>query len=136
VQEIVNSIHARPLQHRLFKHLLDKIDALYGDLILHTEVHWLSREAILFRFQELLPAVTEFLQDRGDLPPQLKDSWWLLDLAFLTNLNTKLNDLSTELQGKNRTIIKMVGIIDSFKGELKLWKTHLVKGVLTHSPNV
>jgi hypothetical protein len=60
VQKIVNSTHARPLQ------ILDKIDAHYGDLLLHTEVHWLSRGNILFRFQELLPAITEFHQDRGD----------------------------------------------------------------------
>jgi hypothetical protein len=85
VQNIVNSFHARPLQYRLFKHLLDEIDAHYGDLILHTKVHWLNRGKVLFRFQELLPSVTEFLQDRGDLPPQLKDYQWLLDLVFLTD---------------------------------------------------
>jgi hypothetical protein len=74
VQKIVNSIRAKPLQHRLFKHLLDEIDAHYADLILHTEVRWLNRGKVLFRCQELLPAVVEFFQDRGDLPPQIKDS--------------------------------------------------------------
>jgi hypothetical protein len=48
----------------------------------------------------------EFLQDRGDLPPQLKDSRWLLDLAFLIDLTAKLNDFNTDLQGENKTIIK------------------------------
>jgi hypothetical protein len=62
----------------------------------------------------------EFLQDRGDLPPKLKDSWWLLDLAFLIDLTTKLSELNTELQGENKTIIKMIGTIDSFKGKLQL----------------
>jgi hypothetical protein len=38
VQKNLNLICARPLQHWLFKHLLDKIDAHYGDLPLHTEV--------------------------------------------------------------------------------------------------
>jgi hypothetical protein len=65
----------------------------------------------------------EFLHNTGDLPPQLKDSQWLLDLAFLINLTAKLNDLNTELHGENNTIIKMTGTIDSFKGKLKLWKT-------------
>jgi hypothetical protein len=119
VEKIVNSIRARPLQHRLFKHLLDEIDAHYGDLILHTEVRWLSRGKVLFRFQELLPAIVEFLQDRGDLSPQLKDSRWLLDLAFLVDLTAKLNELNTEFQGKNKTFIKMIGTIDSFKGKLQ-----------------
>jgi hypothetical protein len=63
----------------------------------------------------------EFLQDRGDIPPQLKDSHWLLDLAFLTDLTAELN----ELQGK-KTIIKMISTINSFKGKLKLWKTHMM----------
>jgi len=102
VQKIVNLICARPLQHGLLTHLSDKIDAHYGDLIFHTGVRWLSRGKILFTFQELLPAIMEFLQDRGDLPPQLKDSQSLLDLAFLTDLTVKLNDLNTELQGKKK----------------------------------
>jgi hypothetical protein len=96
VQKTVNSFRARPLQHRLFKPL-DEFDAHYGDLISYTEGRWLSRRKVLFRFQELLPASMEFLQDRSDLPPQLKDSRWLLDHAFLTDLTAKLNDLNTEL---------------------------------------
>jgi hypothetical protein len=78
----------------------------------------------------------EFLQDTGDLPPQLKDSRWLLDLAILVDLTAKLNESNTELQGENKTIIKMIGTIDSFKGKLQLWKTQLTKGVLTHFPSV
>jgi len=113
VQKIVNSICGKPLQHRLFKHLLDEIDSHYEDLILLTEVHWLSRGNVLFRFQE-------FLQDRADLHPQLKNSRWLLDLAFLIDLTAKLNEMNTELQGENKTVIKMIGTIDSFKGTLKL----------------
>jgi hypothetical protein len=60
----------------------------------------------------------------------------LLDLAFLVDLTAKLNLLNTELQGENKTIIKMIGTIDSFKGKLQLWKTQLKKGVLTHIPSV
>jgi hypothetical protein len=74
VQKIVNSIRARPLQHKLLKHLLDEIGAHYRYFILHTEVHWLSKGNVSFKFQEFLPEIVEFLQDRGDLPPQLKDS--------------------------------------------------------------
>jgi hypothetical protein len=41
--------------------------------------------------------------------------------------------LNTKLQSENRTN-KTTGIIDSFKGKLKLWKTQLMKGVLSHLP--
>jgi hypothetical protein len=44
-----------------------------------------------------MSALVEFLQDRVDLSPQLKDSVWLLDLAFLTDLTAKLDDFKTEL---------------------------------------
>jgi hypothetical protein len=130
------SIRARPLQHRLPKHSSDESDAHYGDLILHTEVRWLTRGKIVFRFQELLPASTEFLQDRGDLAPQLKYSQSLLDLALLTDLTAKLNDLNIELQSENKTIIKMIDTIDFFKGNLKLRYTQLTKGVPTHFQSI
>jgi hypothetical protein len=38
-----------------------------------------------------------------------------------TDLTVKLNELNTELQGENKTVIKMTGTTDSFKGKLKLW---------------
>jgi hypothetical protein len=46
---------SRLLQHRLFQHLLDENDRHYGDLVLNTEVHWWSRDKVMFRIQELLP---------------------------------------------------------------------------------
>jgi hypothetical protein len=42
VQGIGNLINARSLQHRLFRHPLDEMYALCGDLIWHAEVHWLN----------------------------------------------------------------------------------------------
>jgi hypothetical protein len=62
----------------------------------------------------------ELLQDRGDLPPQLKDSLWLPDLIFFTDITDTLNELNTELQDENKTIIKMTDTIDSFEGKLKV----------------
>jgi hypothetical protein len=38
-----NSIHARPLRHRPFKHFFDENDAHYGDLIWHTEACQLTK---------------------------------------------------------------------------------------------
>jgi hypothetical protein len=56
----------------------------------------------------------------------------LLDFAFLKDLNAKLNELNTELQGENKITVKRTGTIDFFRGELKLQKTQLTKEVLTH----
>jgi hypothetical protein len=63
-QKILNSIRARSLQHRLYKHLLDEIDAhYYGDLILNAEVNWASKGKVSFWFQEFPPEIVDFPQD-------------------------------------------------------------------------
>ncbi|XP_038595331.1 uncharacterized protein LOC119918663 [Micropterus salmoides] len=38
--KLINSIRAEALQQRLFKALLDELDAAYGDLILYADVWW------------------------------------------------------------------------------------------------
>ncbi|KAJ4927678.1 hypothetical protein JOQ06_015481, partial [Pogonophryne albipinna] len=101
---IVNSIRAKALQHRLFKSLLDELDSVYGDLILHADVRWLSRGKVLQRFLDLLPEIISFLKSRNEEYEQLSDDTWLLDLGFLTDLTAKLNDLNRELQGKDREL--------------------------------
>jgi hypothetical protein len=55
-------------------------------VIFHIEVLQLSRGKFSFRPQELHPVILEFLQDRGDLPPQFKDYESLLDINFLTDI--------------------------------------------------
>ena len=43
VVKIINSICSKAKQHRIFKELLEEMSAEYGDLLLHTEIRWLSR---------------------------------------------------------------------------------------------
>jgi hypothetical protein len=49
--KIVNSIRGKPLQRRLFKMQNENKEV---DLILHTDVRWLSRSRFLQRFRDLL----------------------------------------------------------------------------------
>ena len=95
VVKLINSIRAKALQHRLFKALLDELDAAYGDLLLHAEVRWLSRGKVLHRFVDLLPEIKTFLSTRNEEHEELSDDAWLLDLGFLTDLTAKLNTLNT-----------------------------------------
>jgi hypothetical protein len=48
--KILNSITVMSLQHMFFKNLLDETSAYYGDMMLHVQVHWLSRRIVLFRW--------------------------------------------------------------------------------------
>ncbi|TWW74079.1 Acetylcholine receptor subunit delta, partial [Takifugu flavidus] len=73
----------------------------YGDLLLHTEIRWLSRGRILLPFLSLLSEIKEFMQSRGEDAALLEDTGWTLDLAFLTDITGKRNSLNWELQGKD-----------------------------------
>jgi len=55
--KIVCSIRARSLQRRLFRTHLEEAEAEHTDLLLHTDVRWLSRGRFLERFRELLPEI-------------------------------------------------------------------------------
>ncbi|KAJ8005404.1 hypothetical protein DPEC_G00146280 [Dallia pectoralis] len=74
VVKLINSIRAKALQHRLFKALLDELDAAYGDLLLHADVRRLNRGKVLQRFVDLLPeiklnALNDELQGKDDTCP-------------------------------------------------------------------
>uniref|UniRef100_A0A3Q3FKS5 DUF4371 domain-containing protein n=1 Tax=Labrus bergylta TaxID=56723 RepID=A0A3Q3FKS5_9LABR len=122
--------------HRLFKALLDELDAAYGDLILHADVWWLSRSKVLQRFVDLLPEIKTFLSTRNEEHEQLFDDAWLLDLGFLTDLTAKLNALNNELQGKDQHLPHMISAVNAFKAKLGVWTTHLKNGTLTHFSNL
>ncbi|XP_069470005.1 general transcription factor II-I repeat domain-containing protein 2B-like [Ambystoma mexicanum] len=136
ILKIVNSIRARSLQNRLFKSLLDEMDAQYGFLLFHTEVRWLSRGKVLPRFLDLLPEIIVFLEGRGDQVEQLSNPKWLSELAFLNDLTSKLNALNLELQGQDKTITELIGSVNAFKVKLNLWMTQMEKGILTHFPSL
>ncbi|KAI7790228.1 hypothetical protein IRJ41_001037 [Triplophysa rosa] len=100
VVKIINDIRSKAKQHRIFKVLLEEMSAEYGDLLLHTEIRWLSRGRVLLRFLSLLGEIKEFKQSKGEDVSLLEDTEWTLDLAFLTDITGKLNDLNCQLQGK------------------------------------
>ncbi|XP_072376072.1 protein FAM200A-like [Diabrotica undecimpunctata] len=81
--KIANSIRAKSLQRRLFEALLEASDSPeHTDLLLHTDVRWLSRGKFVDRFQELRPKIISFLKERGDDTHLLQNEKWLSDLAF------------------------------------------------------
>uniref|UniRef100_K7G575 DUF4371 domain-containing protein n=1 Tax=Pelodiscus sinensis TaxID=13735 RepID=K7G575_PELSI len=136
VVKIVNSIRARPLQHHLFKSLLNELDATYGELILHADVRWLSQGKVLQRFLELMPEINTFLKSRNEVYSELSDSAWLLDFGFLTDMTSKLNELNCELQGKDRDLAHMLSAVNAFKLKLGLWASELENKTLHDFPSL
>ncbi|KAK0154682.1 General transcription factor II-I repeat domain-containing protein 2 [Merluccius polli] len=125
VVKIVNSIRSKATQHRSFKLLLEELSAEYGDLLLHTEIRWLSRGRVLQRFLSLLGEIKEFMDSRGQDTALLQDAEWKLDLAFLTDITGKLNHLNCELQGKDKNVTDMISAVSAFRAKLNIFSVHL-----------
>ena len=59
--KIACSIRAKSLQRLLFRSHLEKADCDHSELLLHTDVRWLSKGKFLQRFREICPEIKEFL---------------------------------------------------------------------------
>ncbi|PNF15374.1 hypothetical protein B7P43_G00949 [Cryptotermes secundus] len=140
VTKITNVIRGgnRSLTHRNFMTLFEEMHSAYGDLLLHTEVRWLSRGKCLVRFSELRYDIATFLREEvtnsAELQNDLEDDEFLRNLAFLTDITRHLNVLNLQLQGKKQTICQMVGFVDTFRKKLHLFKSALDKNNLLHFP--
>lgn len=131
--KIVNSIRGSSLKRRLFQLQLDEGQS---ELLLHTDVRWLSRGKFLQRFRDLLPQIIDFLDTQNANCENLKDEVWLSDLAFLTDITSKLSEVNLDLQGKNKTIIEMISCIDASKTKFIMLKDDLRQNNLDHFPNM
>ena len=77
------------------------MDAEYKDLVYHTIVRWLSRGRVLQRFVALKEEVLQFLKNEPKKFEKFKRQSWNHDLFFLCDINAHLNDLNTQIQGKD-----------------------------------
>ncbi|XP_060754276.1 general transcription factor II-I repeat domain-containing protein 2-like [Neoarius graeffei] len=136
VMKIVNSIYANATQHRAFKLLLEELSAEYCDLLLHTEIGWLSRGRVLQCFLSLLDKIKEFMESRGQDTTLLQDTEWVLDLAFLTDITGKLNHLNCELQGKGKNVPDMISAVNAFRAKMNIFSVHLQSKKFLHFPSV
>uniref|UniRef100_A0A672FBK0 C2H2-type domain-containing protein n=1 Tax=Salarias fasciatus TaxID=181472 RepID=A0A672FBK0_SALFA len=83
----VNFIKARPMHSRLFHVLCDEMGSEHVQLLLHTEVRWLSRGKVLSWLFELHREVQMFLQDKNfPLSDVFEDTVWLSQLAYLADI--------------------------------------------------
>ncbi|CAH2000960.1 unnamed protein product [Acanthoscelides obtectus] len=99
VLNIVNQIRAQAFQRKLFNTLADEIDCQYGELLLHSEVRWLSRGRVLKPFNDIISIIDQFFKQRDEPIPELESSIWLRYFDFPVDITEKLTELNLQLQG-------------------------------------
>ncbi|XP_070408970.1 SCAN domain-containing protein 3-like [Nothobranchius furzeri] len=121
--KVINFIKSRPLNARLFSRLCENMGAEHTQLLLHTEVRWLSRGKILNRLLELRSEVHAFLTEhRSPHATLFQDTDWLAKLCYLADIFSKLNELNTSLQGKNSSILNLYDKVGGFLKKAELWR--------------
>ncbi|XP_051989866.1 SCAN domain-containing protein 3-like [Xyrauchen texanus] len=130
--KVINFIKSRPLNARLFHRLCEDMGAEHTQLLLHTEVCWLSRGRILNRLLELRAEVHTFLSEqRSPYATLFEDIDWLAKLCYLADIFSKLNELNVCLQGKDTHILNLYDKVGGFLKKAELWKWACVQGDLT-----
>ena len=104
---VVNYLRTRKLNHLLFKSFLEEADLVYGDVVYHTDVRWLSRANVLQRFIALKLEISKFLETEPKEFSEQDDSSWNEDFFFLGSITSHLNDLNIKLQGKGKLIFDL-----------------------------
>lgn len=135
VIKAVNRIKARSLNDRLFRKLCGDNDEHFERLLFHTEVRWLSKGNCLRRFMELFNTVVEFLESNdANLCTEVTER--KVDIAYLTDVFEKLNEVNLKLQGTEMNLIKGKSIIAAFMAKLDVYISNLRRQELSQFPNL
>ena len=113
----MNFIKSKPLQTRLFEKLCEEMESNHKPLLLHAEIHWLSRGKVLTRVAELLEEVAIFLKGKCDFAKYLRDEEFILRLTCLADIFSRFNELNLYLQGTEG--ISIFAVHDKIRGFIK-----------------
>jgi hypothetical protein len=98
---------------------LEKIEVEFGDILLYTEVMWLSSSIVLRIFFNLRAEIEIFINEESKSVHRLSAAEWILDLSFLVDITSLLNELKMELRGKENFSL-FIFRDNSFQNEIKI----------------
>jgi len=92
----INKIKAHPLNSRVFANLYEKNDEAANQLLMHTEVRWLSRGDSLQRLVDIFEFTVGFL---GEVAPLLCHELKKCkkNLFYLADIYSKFNEIQKRL---------------------------------------
>ncbi|XP_019845605.2 SCAN domain-containing protein 3 [Bactrocera dorsalis] len=139
IQKIKDARNA--LNQKKFKSLLDELDADHEDLLVHSDVRWLSKGKCLQRLFNLRKDVLIFFgenvsPDVETFVAALKDRDFIADLAFLCDITQFINDLNLLLQGKNKNIFDLVRTLTLFKRKFEILLNEIKNYNISNLPNL
>ena len=109
----------------------ENMGAEHTQLLLHTEVRWLSRGRLLNRLLELRSEVYKKVDKKHSSPHAtlFQDTDWLAKMC-------KKNELNMSLQGKDTSILNLYDKVGGFLKKAELWRRASAQGDFTCFPQV
>ena len=134
--KVINFIKSQPLNSSLFRLLCKKMEAEHTQLLLHTEVRWLSRGKILNRLFKLRTEVGMFCKEHNSPYSELFENvGWLAKLCYLAEIFNKLDELNVGLQGKEANFLILHDKRSGFLKKLISGRKRAKKQTLHAFPN-
>ena len=76
---------------------MEEVGSGYEEVVYFSKVRWLSKAAILKRFQLLLPKIKVFLKEKKQNVDFIENEEWLNDLSFFVDITEVLAELNLHL---------------------------------------
>ncbi|XP_078252890.1 LOW QUALITY PROTEIN: zinc finger BED domain-containing protein 5-like [Rhinoraja longicauda] len=132
--KIIGYIKGCPLNARLFSQRCEEVGS--NHTFFHTAVRLVSRGKVLTRLFEFRNELLVFLNESFELKECLEDWRWLLQLAYLADIFSVLNNLNLSSQGKEISIFSIQDKVSATVAKFKLWQKRVVNGKVDSFPSL